>query len=357
MNEVTPERLREQFGLRVFLSYARRDEVPSQIMSRILQTLEEEGWIKLWYDQNLTPAAKWDEEIKQKLIESDIIILLLSKNFINSNYCTTMELPLALKMSQKGETIIVPIVLEPLDLSAPTLQNLKQIQWLPRNNPIKKWENEWLAYENVLFHVRRIVIKTYAEKSRSHYFPGLSMRLMKKLFAVPVKSRSRAMILITVGTLLGMLVGRLVPIVNPGGLLTTFLSCLLSICTITAPLQSAQLTYIYLKRMYRNDGFRSEGLSDSLLMLVFVFALITISAIGGAAYGFLLATLLYLVMWFVSLKLTVSMAGWMAIGASLGLFLGYVAYYASQEKYIPGNVDDRWTPEPVDADLDATILN
>ena len=356
MSQLTANQLRESYGLRVFLSYARRDEVHGSVMSYALrQTLEAEGWIKLWFDEHLTPAAKWDEEIKQKLLESDIIILLLSRNFINSDYCMSTELPLALGMYQDGKTII-PILIESIDLDAPALQDLKEIQHLPRK-AIKEWVKESRAIENVLYHVRRIVIKAYAEKSKRDLSPGLSMRLMKRLSAVQVKSRSRAMILTVVGTLFGVLVGSLVPLINPDGQLTTFLSCVLSICIMSVPLQSAQTSYPYCKRMYRSGNFHWTGLSGFLETLVFAAIVLLLGGIGGALYGSLFATVLFVAIWSFNLKLNIGIAGWMIIGAFLGMLFGYLAYLGSQdEKYIPGDSEDRWTLEPVDAELDHNFV-
>jgi TIR domain len=357
MTQIPADRLQKSFGLRVFLSYARRDEVHGAVLFDVLrQTLEAEGWIKLWFDEHLTPAAKWDEEIKQKLLESDIIILLLSKNFINSNYCMSTELPLALRMYQEGKTII-PILIEAIDLDAPALLDIKAIQHLPRKKPIKEWVTESRAIENVLYHVRRIVIKAYAEKSGNDLSPGLSMRFMKRLYAVQVKSRSRAIILTIVGTLLGVLLGRLVPLINPGEQLTTFLSCVLSICIMIVPLHAAEKSYPYLRRGYRSGDFQWNGLFGFLENLVIVVGVLLLSAISGVLYGSLLATVLFVAIWSFNLKLIVGLAGWMIIGAFVGMFFGYVAYHGSQdEKYIPGDSDDKWTLEPVDAELDPTFV-
>lgn len=95
---------------RIFLSYAHADGIHLENFKNHLSSLERSGKIATWYDGKLLAGQSWDDTIRKELRESDIVLTLLSSNFMASQYIWEIELPEATKA---GATI-VPIFLSPV---------------------------------------------------------------------------------------------------------------------------------------------------------------------------------------------------------------------------------------------------
>jgi hypothetical protein len=79
-------------GLSLFISYAHSDEVVKSELAKHLKPLERIGLIAEWHDRKLKAGDEWDRVISDNLRKSDIILLLISVDFINSRYCFDIEL-------------------------------------------------------------------------------------------------------------------------------------------------------------------------------------------------------------------------------------------------------------------------
>jgi hypothetical protein len=100
------------FALSVFVSYARKDRA---LCKNFLDEINKDSALgevtKFWMDESLEPGDIWDEKIKQRLILSDVVLLLLTPNFINSNYCNK-EFKIALDLHASGQATVIAILLE-----------------------------------------------------------------------------------------------------------------------------------------------------------------------------------------------------------------------------------------------------
>src|SRR5215831_15702055 len=72
---------------RIFYSYSRRDEEAREELERALATLREEGLISEWVDRRIGAGADWGSEIEANLATADIVLLLVSSDFLASDYC------------------------------------------------------------------------------------------------------------------------------------------------------------------------------------------------------------------------------------------------------------------------------
>ncbi len=139
----------------LFYSYAHEDEALRDALQRHLKILQVHGLIRPWHDRAIVPGQDWHQEINAHLQQADLILLLLSSYFFDSDYILGVELKTALQRAAAGDATVVPILLRPLDLDAldggalPLGQMLKQ-QGLPRDlKPVTKWGQREEAWMNV----------------------------------------------------------------------------------------------------------------------------------------------------------------------------------------------------------------
>lgn len=139
--------LKKSEALKVFYSYSHKDKKLRERIADVLKPFEREGKIKMWFDHEIMPGAKWNETIEQKMSESDIILLLYSPTFIASNYCDK-EVAIALKLNEEGKAVVIPIL---LDVSDFFVKDAAVLQALPKGGkPIKKWQNQNEALQSIV---------------------------------------------------------------------------------------------------------------------------------------------------------------------------------------------------------------
>jgi hypothetical protein len=100
---------------RIFYSYSHRDEALRDELERHLSMLRREGLISEWHDRRIGAGSDWGTEIDSNLAAADIVLLLVSSDFLHSEYCYDRETALALERHQRGEAIVIPVILQPCD--------------------------------------------------------------------------------------------------------------------------------------------------------------------------------------------------------------------------------------------------
>jgi hypothetical protein len=76
--------------IRVFVSYNHQDTAQMETLVSYLKGLEQDG-VELWSDQRISTGQLWDAEIKEKIAGSQIALVLVSQAFLDSEYCTNVE--------------------------------------------------------------------------------------------------------------------------------------------------------------------------------------------------------------------------------------------------------------------------
>lgn len=115
----------------LFYSYAHEDEVLRDELAGHLKIMERRGVIRPWHDRSIAAGQKWDRQISEHLLTADLVLLLISKDFINSDYIWSHELDVVMKRQEQGEASVVPVMLRVVDIAdAPfaTLQGLPLVQ-------------------------------------------------------------------------------------------------------------------------------------------------------------------------------------------------------------------------------------
>lgn len=99
-------------ALRLFVSYSHADEADKIRLLQHLEPLKRLNLIDTWSDRKLKPGDDWEESISRKLEEADIILLLVSIDFITSKYCYDVELERALELHSEKKAVVVPIIIK-----------------------------------------------------------------------------------------------------------------------------------------------------------------------------------------------------------------------------------------------------
>ena len=149
------EALRQGEPLRVFVSCARRDSAFLQQLLTHLTILQRQGLITMWHDRSILPGEPWSQQIDLYLAEADVILLLVSADFLASDYVYQRELPRALARHAAGECQVIPILIRPVDWSATLLARL---QALPSNGQaVTAWTNQDAAWVDVVQGLQRML--------------------------------------------------------------------------------------------------------------------------------------------------------------------------------------------------------
>lgn len=100
---------------KVFFSYSHRDESLRDELEKHLSILKRQGFIEAWHDRRITAGEELAHEIDRNLEVSDVVLLLISADFLASDYCYDIEMTRALERHEAGEARVIPVILRPCD--------------------------------------------------------------------------------------------------------------------------------------------------------------------------------------------------------------------------------------------------
>ncbi len=156
--------------VKIFLCYAHEDEMLLKQLKKHLKPLERQGLIEIWYDREIKAGTVWKHEISQHLNDAQIILLLVSPDFINSEYCYGTELKRALERHESGGARVIPVIGRPVYWQG----ILGHLQTLPRDGiPITDpyWHDQDRALHSVVEGLRQIVMYQLSSPQPSSNIP------------------------------------------------------------------------------------------------------------------------------------------------------------------------------------------
>jgi internalin A len=137
--------------LPLFICYAHANERIVKQLIPSLKVLARRGYIAPWRDTDLVAGEDWDETIKERLSEAQIILFMVSREFLASDYINQQERPIAMKLMQEGKAVVVPVILSPCSHSE---EDFAQLENLPRKGePVSSFNpraNAWMFVEDGL---------------------------------------------------------------------------------------------------------------------------------------------------------------------------------------------------------------
>ena len=146
----------DQPAIQVFFSYAHEDEPFRDKLAKHLKLLERQQVISAWHDREIAAGDEWKREILEQLNQADIILLLISDDFLASDFCWDVELERAMERHASKEAVVIPIIVRAVDwTSAP----FAKLQALPKNaNPIDDWPKPDHAYTDISKGIKKVAL-------------------------------------------------------------------------------------------------------------------------------------------------------------------------------------------------------
>jgi TIR domain/CHAT domain len=140
---------------KIFCSYSHKDEKYRAELETHLALLARQGAVHVWHDRQIEPGADWAREIDENINHANVVLLLISADFLASQYCYGIEMNRALARATTSETRVVPILVRKCDLQGVPFGHL---QWLPSGaKPVKNWPDRDSAWTDVAKSVRKVV--------------------------------------------------------------------------------------------------------------------------------------------------------------------------------------------------------
>ena len=139
----------------VFLSYSHADEALKSELDKHLSALKRQGAIDVWHDRRIPAGDEVDKTINTNLEKAEIILLLVSSDFLNSRYCYDVEFARALEKHKEGSARVIPVILRPCDWKHSALGGFLAVP--TDGKPITKWANTDEAFLDVVTQIRAVL--------------------------------------------------------------------------------------------------------------------------------------------------------------------------------------------------------
>ena len=156
----------------IFISYAHADEQLMEELFEFMQPLQMSGSINIWNDKAIAVGDLWDNDIKKALVETDIVLFLISAAFLASTYINKTEIVNTMQQQKEGKTVLVPVMLKPCDLKSHIVAGeqyqISDFQGLPKGmKPVIKWEPKEDAWMNITNGLKPVINSIQKKKAQT----------------------------------------------------------------------------------------------------------------------------------------------------------------------------------------------
>lgn len=169
----------EKAAIEIFYAYASEDEELCKELEKHIRPLIREGLVKAWNHRNITAGTEWVTEIDRHLNTAQIILLLISSDFVASDYCSSDEVERALERHREGTACVIPILLRPVSWKD---MPFAKLQVLPKNGkPIRSWESIDDGFVQVVEGIKEAIKEIQSKLVSSPAVPETQPHLEKAL--------------------------------------------------------------------------------------------------------------------------------------------------------------------------------
>ena len=165
MRKAAPATESPRRALRLFYSYSHKDEELHNELETHLKLLQRQGLIEPWHDRRITAGEDWKGQIDENLERADIILLLVSADFIASDYCYDTELKRALERHEASDVRVIPVIVRDVNWQ---MAPFAMLQSLPKNGKaVMLWPNKDSAWRNVAEGIEKAIEKILARRENN----------------------------------------------------------------------------------------------------------------------------------------------------------------------------------------------
>jgi internalin A len=128
-----------------------------------LKLLQRQGLIATWHDRLIKPGAECKDVIDANLEHAKIILLLVSADFIASDYCWEIEMKRALERHEAGEARVIPVIIREAKWhTAP----FAKLQALPKHaKAVDLWTKKDQAWRSVADGIEKVAAELRKKKN------------------------------------------------------------------------------------------------------------------------------------------------------------------------------------------------
>jgi hypothetical protein len=146
-------------NIEIFLCYAHEDELLRNELARHLGVLKRQGFFEIWHDREIIAGTEWEHEIDKHLNTAQVILLLVSQYFFDSDYCYLVEMKRAIERHEHGEAKVIPVILRPVYFQKTPFAKLMS---LPTNRkPVT--DSSWYSLDEAFYEVAEGIRKAVEE--------------------------------------------------------------------------------------------------------------------------------------------------------------------------------------------------
>jgi hypothetical protein len=159
--DITENSSTEKRKLNLFFSYSHFDENLRNELEKHLIMLKHNGLIETWYDRVIDAGTELDIAIDSNLKNADIILLLVSVDFLASQYCFNIEMNKALDMHKSSKAVVIPVILRDCDWHNAPFSKLMAVP--TDGKSITTWADRDTAFLNVTKSIENVATKLIAK--------------------------------------------------------------------------------------------------------------------------------------------------------------------------------------------------
>src|SRR5438067_1082106 len=97
---------------KIFCCYSHEDELLLNKLKTHLRPLQRQGLIDVWHDRDISAGTEWEREIRENLNTAQITLLLVSPDFMDSDYAYGIEMKRAIELHERDKARVIPIILD-----------------------------------------------------------------------------------------------------------------------------------------------------------------------------------------------------------------------------------------------------
>lgn len=143
----------DKLHLEIFICYARKDRQFLDGLRPHLMSLQRQGHISFWHDGDISAGKEWEKEIEKYLDKAQIVLLLVSPDFMASDYCYQKEMKRVIERYKRGEVRIIPILIRPVHWES---SPIGIFQALPKGGkPVTSWHSPDEAFFDITTDIQK----------------------------------------------------------------------------------------------------------------------------------------------------------------------------------------------------------